>query len=248
MVWMTITLLAGCQYLEEQRELPTEVTWDGYVLAQLSDSTEAEVLDVGAVTLLDLDGAPLVAAEHLGNGYWRAEDVPVDLDVAIRLEGPTASTDTLPLMTPTVWRGRTPTGRASWLTGALYLRDLDYTDAFLTALEAFPGVDIPTLADGESAVLWGEPWDAQAWAGASLSVTDGAGEDAPVIALMLAEDGSMAEAGEGDPIDLFVAWDLSPGTVTLDVEAADGRTVSETWPAEAGELLSAIYMALPEDS
>ena len=248
MVWSTMMMLAGCQYLEEQRELPTDITWDGYVLAQLADGTEAEVLDVGSVTLLDLDGAHLIDADHLGNGYWRAEEVPVDIDVAIRLEGPTAATDTLPLMTPTVWRGRTPQGRASWLTGALYLRDLDYTEAFLTSLEVFPSVDIPALADGETAVLWGEPWDAENWAGASLAVTDGAGESARVLALVLAEDGTMVEAGESDPIDLFVAWNLSPGTVTLDVEAADGRMVSETWPAEAGDLLSAIYLVLPEES
>ena len=110
-----LTLLS-CQYLEEQRTLPDTVTWDGYVLAQVSTMAETQVLAEGAVTLLDLDGNVLREGLQDPNtpGYWGFEEVPVATEVAILVEGLPGGDAVLPELTPTVWRGLSPSGRASW--------------------------------------------------------------------------------------------------------------------------------------
>lgn len=248
MIALWILSLTGCQYLEEQRTQPTEVTWDGYVLAQVSTLEEVQVLDEGEVTLLDLDGNELMQAvtEDPGSGYWRFDEVPVATEVAIRLAGPEGGTELLPELTPTVWRTLSPSGRASWLTGGLFLRDLAYTEEFLLTLEGFPGTIVTPLAEGTVAHLWGEPWVPEDWVGAEVSVSGGDGAAGQVLLLVIEEDGTLRQATEEDPVDLFIGLDLEPGLVTLDVNTPDGRTASTSWPARGGDLVSAIFYALPE--
>lgn len=251
MLWTLLTVLLGCQYFEEQRAQPTTVSWDGYVLAQVADEADARVMDSGRVALQAMDGSfELEAiASTTTAGYWRFDEVPVATEVAVILEGPEGGSESLPELAPTVWRGITPSGRASWLTGGLFLRDLDTTEAFLQDLTAFDEVEAVTpLIDGTVAHLWGEPWEPEAWVGARLGATGGDGAEVQVLALAYAEDGTLGIAGDDDPIDLFVALELEPGEVELEVEASDGSLATTTWPARGGDLLSAIYLALPEDA
>ncbi len=244
---LLLLALTGCQYLEEQRVDPEVIDWDGTILAQVSTEAEVQVLDEGSVTLHDLDGALLAEAETDGSGYWRFNEVPVNTEVAIRLQGVSGGSSTLPEMTPTLWRGLSPSGRATWLSGGLFLRDLAYTEDFLSTLEGFPGTSVTPLSEGTVAHLWGEPWEPERWADAEVVVTDGAGEDAELLLLVIQEDGTIAEAQGGEPVDLFIAIDLAPGEVQLSVTTTTGAQAQETWPAEGGDLLSAIFFALPEE-
>lgn len=241
--------LTGCQYLEEQRTLPEVVAWDGYVLAQVSGLEETQVLASGSVTMLELDGTELATAVPVEGvaGYWRFEEVPVATEVALRLEGTASGSDPGAELTPTVWRGLTPSGRASWLTGGLFLRDLAYTEDFLATLEGFPGVEVTPLSEGTVAHVWGEPWVPEDWAGAEVSVVGGDGVEGTVLLLVVEEDGTVREASGDEPVDLFLGLELAPGTVTLTVVSAAGAVAETSWPAEGGELLSAIYYALPEE-
>lgn len=241
--------LTGCQYLEEQRTLPEAVAWDGYVLAQVSGLDETQVLAEGSVTLVDLDGTELAAAAPIEGfvGYWRFEEVPVATEVALRLEGTASGSEPGAPLTPTVWRSRTPSGRASWLTGGLFLRDLAYTEDFLATLEGFPGVTVTPLSEGTVAHLWGEPWLPEEWSDVEVSVVGGDGLEGTVLLLVVEEDGTIREASGEEPVDLFLGLDLAPGTVTLTVETPEGAVAETSWPARGGEVLSAIYYALPEE-
>ena len=244
-------LLVGCQYLEEVREDPTEVSWGGYVYAYLSEVDEAVVLSEAttdnpivepAVELVDLTDTSLAEATQPytdSPGYWRFDTAPVGKDVAIRVSGEG--------LTPTVWRGVVPGGTATWLTGVIYAYEATIYDDFFASIDGFQGMDFPSLVDSESTVLWGEPLSPEDWAGAIITVTDGEGISAEVLALAYDDTGALVEASDG-AIDLFLAPDLAPGTVTLRVEAS-GRVATETsWPARAGDLLSAVFYALPEEN
>ncbi len=245
-----VLLLAGCQYLEEVREDLTEVTWSGYIYAYLQDADEPVVLSQQTadspitdpiVELVDLTDATLLEATQpfsSSPGYWRFEDAPVGEEVAIRVsaEG----------MTPTVWRGRVPSGAGIWLTGAVYSYETAIYDAFFESIDGFEGMSFPSLVDSDRAALWGEPLSPEDWAGATITVTDGAGEDVAILALAYDDTGALVEAG-GGRVDLFIAPALTPGTVTLRVEATGREAVEEQWPARAGDLLSAVFFALPEE-
>lgn len=229
-------LLVSCALLEEQRELPTEIRWTGFVYADLpGDDTPG--LDAGTIEVTDLDDQPLTDGAPVDGspGSW-ALDVPVDIDVAVRVAGAE--------QVPTLWRSRTPTGRAYWLSGALFAVGTETQAAFFESLEGWQGLAPDDLTRGSVAHLWGAPWDPEAWAGATIEVFDTDGS-AQVAVLAIDTDGALIDAGTG-PVDYFVAPNLSPGDVTLRVTATDARVAETTWPARGGDLLSAFYFALPD--
>ncbi|MDG1478388.1 MAG: hypothetical protein P8R54_02310 [Myxococcota bacterium] len=243
-------LLIGCQYLEEVRTDPDEVNWGGYVYAYLEDAAEpvvlSELVDVNPIAdplieLVDLSDALLITGTQpleSSPGYWQLEAAPVGEEVAIRVSGEG--------MTPTVWRGAVPGGTATWLTGALYSYEATIYDAFFESIDGFQGIAFPSLTDSTSATLWGEPMFPEDWAGATITVTDGEGLTAEVLALAYDETGALLEAGDG-AIDLFLAPALAPGTVTLRVEVEGRAAVEEEWPARAGDMVSAVFFALPAE-
>ncbi|NOY28247.1 MAG: hypothetical protein GXP62_20480 [Oligoflexia bacterium] len=230
-----LALALGCTLLEEQRSLPTDVTWSGYVYADLP-ADAIPWLEAGTVQVTDLDDNEITTGTQLDGtpGYWEF-DVPVDIDVAIRVSGGD--------QVPTLWRGRTPAGRAYWLTGALFAINAQTEASFFDSLNGWQGLSPSDLSQGEIAHLWGAPQDREAWAGAMIEVTDSDGS-AQVVALAVDADGALIDAGTG-PIDYFVAPNLVPGDVSLRVIAADGRVAETTWPAHGGDLLSAFYFSLP---
>ncbi len=249
--WLVLLPLA-CALLEEQRVDPVEVNWAGVVLADLPSEGATEELTDGNVEFLDEDGEPLVLSDGSAAtatqpwpdspGWWQVR-VPVDVEVTVRVAG---AEDADPALATMVWRGRTPTGRAYWMQGALFTRELGWLDDFLASVSAtLPGTEVVPLADGAVAHLWGEPLDPEAWAGADIAVVDGEGAEATVLRYAVEDDGTLVEAT--DRVDLFLAVNLAPGPVTLSVTAADGRAFSTTWPARGGDLLSAIYAALPAE-
>lgn len=229
-------LAGGCVYLEEQRVLPEQVYWSGTVL----DGPYADDVGVfadGSFEVTDLDGA--LVAEGVpyegAPGDWYVE-VPVGIDVAVRLSGDGYAT--------TVFRDRTPTGRAYWYNGALFVRSAEDVASFFDELATAGLVEAPpaSLSQGELAHLWGAPLDPAAWAGATITVTDGAGATQQALALTTDDTGAIVAADGGD-VDLFLAFDLAPGTVTVDV-SGDGGAATWTSPALGGDLLHPIFFNL----
>lgn len=236
MSWILLPLMLGCSFLEEQRSLPTTVSWSGYVYGDLPGD-DSSLLEAGTLEVVDLDDELLVSGSQSDNtaGYWGVE-VPVDTDVALRVAGGS--------QVPTVWRSRTPTGSAYWLTGALFAVSQQTADDFFGSLDGWQGMSPDDLSQEEVAHLWGQPWEPERWQGATVLVTDSLGT-AQVALLAVDEDGALIDAGTG-PVDYFVAPDLEPGPVTLQVTAADGSSLQSSWPARGGDLLSAFYVALSD--
>ena len=242
-------LLVGCQYLEEVRTDPTEVVWGGYVYAYLSDAEEAVVLSEASaenavatpvVTMVDMTDTTLEDASQPftdSPGYWRFETAPVAEEVAIRVSGEG--------MTPTVWRGVVPGGTATWLTGVLYAYQATIHDDFFASVDGIEDMSFASLTDSTTATLWGEPMSAEDWAGATITVTDGEGSQAEVLTLAYDDTGALV-ASDGGRVDLFLAPNLAPGTVTLRVDAEGLDPVETDYPARAGDLLSAVFYTLPE--
>ena len=239
--------LSGCTLLTEQRTDPTSVYWSGWVLADLPTQGTTPALDAGTVDFTDLDGNLIASADQPyadSPGWWEVE-VPIDTDVAVRVEGSPDSPSDLPALAPMVWRGHTPDGRGVWLQGALFARDLEWLDTFFSDLSSI-GLHPGALADGEVAHLWGEPLDPDAWAGATIEVTGDDGQPAQVLTFTVDDDGAMTEA-RGGRVDIFLAINLPPGITSLHVEAVDRSPLDVTWPTRGGDLLSAVYIALPEN-
>jgi hypothetical protein len=239
---LLLLAMTGCTYLVEQRDLPEQVEWSGYVYAGVP-ADDVPLLEDGTIEILDRDGAALADAEARQDyentlGYWTL-DVPVDTEVALRLSGAD--------VVSTLWLGTTPTGNGYWLGGALYARGVDETAELFDALDGYQGLSPQELSDGEIAHLVGQPWDRDAVAGATWSATDGEGSDAAVVLLVADDEGNLSDAGTG-PVDLIIAVNLAPGTVSLQVDADDGRTARAEWPAQGGDLVSAMWFQLPEES
>lgn len=228
--------LAGCQFVEEVRVDAAQVSWGGQVQVDQSFSVgEATDLVSGTVTMMTLDGSVLEEATQPNAdnlGYWAFSNAPVGETVAIRIDGDPD------LLTPMVWNTTVPPGAALWFTGALFAREPAIHQAYFDALDGIDGITATPLEDGTVAALWGEPLDPTQWAGVEIVVTDGAGQQAPVWRLAIDEKGQLAEANDG-PIDLFIAPNLQPGTVTVRI-----GTQETTWPAQGGDMLSAIFYEL----
>lgn len=234
---LALFLLPACEFLEEQRVLPDQVDWAGYVYADLP-AEDTALLEAGTLEVVDLDDALVATGTQREDtpGYWQVQ-VPVDQEVAIRIDGGD--------QVPTVWRGRTPTGAAYWLTGALFALDAETVSETFGALDGWQDLSPDDLADAEVAHLWVQPWDPEAWAGATIEVLDYTGL-APYAALAVDADGALIDAGAG-PVDLLLVPDLMPGHVTLRVTTAAGKVAETAWPARGGDLLSGFYFTLPAD-
>lgn len=228
--------LSGCQFIEEVRTDPERVSWGGTVQIDRSlSSGEIVELTAGAVTMLELDGALLAEATQPFSdspGYWRFDAIPVGEDVAIRVSGED--------VTPMVWRATVPTGDALWFTGGLFAREPAVHQSYFAALDGLGGISPVALERGSVAALWGEPLDPEEWASVDITVIDGDGSEAPVWRLSIDATGQLVDAGDG-PVDLFIAPNLAPGLVTLD--AGDAST---SWPAQGGDMLSAVFYDLEE--
>ncbi len=228
--------LAGCSSVSG-----SQVAWGGYVFAD--PYVDETLLAEGRIELLTpegtcvaRDGACVVAEESETDGYYSLS-VDKGSDAVLRILGPEVA--------PTVWRGMAPAATsAQWFSGALYTRRLDALESLGAALG--PSGPAAALSDAETVWLWGAPLEPEAWADADLAVVDGDGGDGSVVGLVLSQDGTLGLAGSG-PVDFFVAFDLSPGTVTFSVTAVDGRSASQSWPAQAGDLVSADFFALSLD-
>ena len=224
--------------------------WEGYVYTYPFDGGDLVPLEDGAVSAVDLDGAPLAeAAKPYDNApAWYQLELAVGAEVGLRVEGGEG--------TATVWRGRVPDGNALWIGGTVFSFDAldmagffaDLADHGATGNEAPEPLESATVAH-----LWGTPLNdevAQALVTAEMEVVDGDGLVHPVYRLATGRQGNLIDvssmATPPAAVEIFVAVNLPPGPCTLLTRTADGREVETTWPALGGDVLSAAFYALPE--
>lgn len=222
---------------------PTEddgtIRWSGYILDG-PYTGENGTLTGGAVTVDDTLGNTVAEGTEPypedDPGYWRL-DVPPDTEVFVRL-----SADG---MMPALFRGTTPSVASYWFTGALwaYLEE-EWLDFFLQ-FDGQSGVSIEPLSED---VVWvfGGPYDAEDWVDARVTVVDGVGKQPTVLHWTVDDEGYLVEAGPGDTVEYFLAFNVTPGIVALDVVAGDGRTMQVDYAARGGEVVSAWYLVMPE--
>ncbi len=239
--WLpALLLLAGCGtwIFDDDSEAASSVNWYGSIIDG-PYTGENGVLSGGDVLVDDLDGERLAEGTEPYSdtpGYWKLQ-VPPGEPVAIHLAGEE--------QLPAVWRGTTPTSTGYWYTGALFSYHEETWLPFFEDLEGQQGVSIEPLGE-DSCWLWGAPYDPDAWAGAEIELLDGEGEPAVVLAYTLTEDDLLVLTSD-EPVYYFFAFNMAPGDVTLSVQAADGRSLEETWPAWGGEVVSAWYVALAQE-
>jgi hypothetical protein len=125
--------------------------------------------------------------------------------------------------------------------------DLVDLDAFIEDLAPLVDEAPQPLAEGAVAHLWGSAWDPEDWIDADLRLIDTNGLEHPVLALYSDEEtGSLVEAGEGDPVEIFYGFNLPEGQTSLLITTCEGIELQIDWPTRAGDLLSALYTILPE--
>jgi hypothetical protein len=241
-----LSLLSGCvpAYLYEMDEVRDDelVSWSGWIFADIPVDGAAVLVD-GRITVQAVDGQPLAEGipSDRNPGYWQV-DVPPHEKVRIRIEGPTTQ--------PTLWRAITPGARAYWFAGALFSVSSETLAPFWQQLQQM--MDTPPVSE-DSMSLYGAPSildeaDEAAWTGADLSLWHENGDIYEVYALATdeASGGLVAATPFTGPISAFAVPAIEPGTVSLVIDASDGRSTVMDWTGAAGDLLSAYYLVLPE--
>lgn len=245
MITISLLFAIGCsQYLvvDDTDSEATEIQWQGWVYADIpQDDTLG--LETGSITVEDQDGEVLtngVQNDDSRPSMWTL-DVPKNMEVAIRVEGPDQYT--------TVWRTTTPNSTAYWYAGSMFAVQPATIQPFWDSVTDL--LEQP-FADTDGAHLYGEPlllWadDESAWTDATIAVYDGEGTVHPAITFSSTETGELIlSSADTGPITAFTATDLAPGPIRLVINASDGRSVVMDYNAQPGDLLSAFAFTLPE--
>ncbi len=233
---VALPLLAGCDLLwPPSTEDTGAITWTGLVIDG-PYTGENGVFSGGSFEVVDPDGALLTEGEEPwadDPGAWRIR-VPPDTPVAIHLaaEG----------MLGAVWRSTTPASDAIWFTGALFAYDEGEWMPFFEQFDG-EGTEVGTLGP-DRCWFWGAPDDPSAWAGATITLTDGAGRVADPLLFGVDDEGLLVPATTG-PLVHVLAFGLTPGDVRLQATVGD-RAFDETWPARGAEVITAWFLALSE--
>ncbi len=223
---------------EELAETSDEVTWTGTIYDG-PYTGDNDVLTGGSVVVEDLDGQTLAEGEEpytTYEGYWRLT-VPPSTDVVLRLSGDE--------MYPTMWQVRTPERSALWYSGGLFAYGQEVWGEFFEGIAG----ELDTTLSEDLCWVWGVPYDSTDWAGASVTIASTAGKEtveATTQSFSVSEEGVMTPAVANAEVDYFFAFDVAAGDVSIDIEVADGRTLSLIYPDCAGEVVSAWWLVLPE--
>ena len=237
----TLFFFVGCQYLEETRIEPTEVSWSGYLTHYEPKTGDSVYASEATLDMVDLNDTLLITAGQPLSGnpaYYRFENIPVQTPIALRLSGND--------LTTMVWQGTTPSGTGMWLTGSIFTYHSQLHDEFLANVADIKSISIESLKEGEVAHLWGEPLNPQEWSNVEITATDGDNHSVEVHRFYYDEDGNLAPATDG-PVDLFLAFNLMPGLVTLSIIPQTGEIIETIYPTRGGDMLSAIFHALGEE-
>lgn len=226
---MWLLLASACGFLPVDDGGAT-VTWSGVLLDDPYLDDPAQPLRGATLTALDAAGGTLAAGERVddASGSHRIT-LPAGAEVWLAIAGPAH--------VPVHTAATVPTADALWFSGALRGRRPELLRAELDAFAALagrPGAAGP--AEGRS-ILRIEALDPAAFAGATLTVVDAAGESPPVLRLRAGDDGAAVVASADEPAALLLVGDLAPGPWVATLTAAGGATVT----AAAGVDTAAVF-------
>jgi hypothetical protein len=217
--------------------LPEEVFYAGAVTEGPS-GPDVPLMEKGALTFEDPEtGQELAVGEQpdpSNPGLWRAVLEP-GVEYQVRIESENAF--------PAIWRGRAPQQNGFWFTGALFSWPFEVWGEFVDQLHGLEE-DPANIQEAELVHLFGVPVD-EALVTLPLGpdrvvVTDGAGTQANVVFVEVSEP----VEGEDTPI-YFMAFNLAPGDITVQVTGESGELAETTYSARAGEIVTAWWFEVP---
>jgi hypothetical protein len=217
----------------------TPIRWAGYMYQQTLEEDDGMVLlETGELTLLDTQGNHIADATNPIEGtpyYWQFElqSEYLEQEIAMRIQGE----DTVPML----WRGVTPTSNASWLSGAIFTQEIAFTQTYFDNF-SYEITDVD-LTDTTVSHLWGQPLVPEDWIDATIQVFDGNGEEVPVYSFNQLSNGTITSDTSAGVI-WFFAWNMIPGEIRLQVTTSDGGEITTIYPAEGGDVLSAVFYSL----
>ena len=233
---MLFLALAGCDlvqpYLEEVREDPTVVSYQGWIsqgpigaeYTMLSDGTVFFYDEWGQI-IYDEEGEEMGEAEQPHDerpGYWEVA-LPPDFPFQLRIEAPDSY--------PAVWKGRSPSQSGIWLSGALFSWPHATVDPFFEAISESLDIEIGDLKSEEVVHLWGQVLNREDADGSDWPIRDGDGRRVDTYTFRRLDDGSLVLEDEA-PIDYVFAFDLTPGTIEVAgvvYETQAGDLVAPWW-------------------
>ncbi len=217
--------------------LPTEVLYTGAV-TQGPSGPDVPLMEEGVLTFEDPQSGETIAlgeqpyASSLG--VWRAVLEP-GIDFQLRVESEGAY--------PALWRGRAPEQDGLWYTGALFSWPEEVWGGFIEQLAGLEEAPLD-LRTEDVVHLWGVPVDkdlaTQALGPDRVVVIDGEGVEADVVLVGAGE----AEEGQDAPT-YFMAFNLAPGEIVVQVTGESGDVAETTYRARAGEVVSAWWFEVP---
>lgn len=259
MLTLALIALTGCEALEpflwEVRQPATEVSFAGSVLASAFDfeapfsggTMEWTAPDGQPFTdedgreLVDAEGQPLglgVEVDPDGSpGYWSVV-LPAGAPYVLRADGDGDGDGYYPAL----YSGVSPDGNGLWFTGALFGWPAELTDPYLEDTAAQIGLSLSPLSGGGVSHLWGSvhPDVVDTLEPGRLALIDGSGAAVDVVGWRIESDGSWSLAAE-PPLDYFMAYNLTPGEITLTYDGRDGL-VETTWAdVRGGEVITPWY-------
>ena len=143
-----------------------------------------------------------------------------------------------PTTTPILWSGKTPSKSGTWLAGGLFAIESTFGMDFLNTFATTVDLDITG-----SIHLWGEPFKPEEWIGVEISLYD-AEQEYPVYTFSQLSNG-LISTNVDSGIDRFFAWNLPASPLTLEVDTPEGATITTVYHPQEGDILSALYYALP---
>ena len=222
-----LSLLLACSQ-------PESITvWEGYLFQQSAEgmvpltdaysellSADGEFLQVGVVP----NGRP----SHY-HRFTIDEEIQ-NSTIAIRVSNDDSHS--------VLWNGLAPTAPSTWLPGGLFALDSEFGNTFLESFASTVDVDLTG-----SIHLWGEPLRSEEWVGVQISLYDDV-QEYPVYTFSQLPNGLISASIE-EGIDWFFAWNLPANPLTLRVELDSGTVIETNYSPQEGDILSALYYALP---
>ena len=209
------------------------IVWEGYLFEQSPEGMVA--LENSSIELIDETGITIVEGETPSGRPSHYQLLTLSPDL---LEQPIALRVSNPTTTPLLWSGKSPSKSGSWLAGGLFAIDsafgMDFLNTFATTVD---------LEITGSIHLWGEPFIPEEWIGVVISLYD-AEQEYPVYTFSQLPNG-LISTNVDTGIDWFFAWNLPPSPLTLQIDTPDGETITTVYHPQEGDILSALYYALP---
>lgn len=241
---MIFISLFACAELFSADESSETNSWAGYAYQQtLDQESELTQMEEGSIILENIYGEEITRAEQPYEdtpSYWQfqLEKMWLNQETQIRIEG--NSETTLPML----WRSKTPTKDANWLSGAFYTQELGFTKSYFSTF--LPEGMTTDFDDTSVSHLWGQPLIPEDWSEVEIRLYDGNNEEIEVYSYHLLENGAISD-NTANGVTWFFAWNIPAGKIRLEIETSAGEFLETMYYSRGGEVLSAHFYALPQE-